>query len=219
MNRKILLLFFGTMILMSACGKQNIGKKENVSDIATVTEKSNSIVIYNSSKIKKKNASFRDPFVSGNLNYKVIGCDTYETLQDAKVERDMIQEPYNVYSSNEVGQKYQKISDFVSDDGRVTDSHVFLVLNIRVQNKDAVGIEKKNEFTVSSFSLRGGDDVNQYNISYFSDANKVNADQPLHYKLEQGKSIDFKLGYFVQKEDLKNLVGVISDSDVQFSIK
>ena len=90
---------------------------------------------------------------------------------------------------------------------------------MEIENKNAVGMIKKNEFNVANFALRGGENVSQYNISYFDKASILDPERPLYYNLEQGKSIDVRIGYFVKEDDIENMVGVISDSDVQFFLK
>ena len=88
-----------------------------------------------------------------------------------------------------------------------------------IKNKDAVGLTKKNEFTVSNIALRGGKNVSQYNVAYFSESASVDSEQPLYYNLEQGDSKDVKIGYLILKDDMENMVGVVSDSDIQFMIR
>lgn len=165
--------------------------------------------------------TFADPFVDGTLNYTIQGYQVYDNIEDAGIPMDALMEPYNRYASQDIGEQYRTVEDFVSEEGKIVDSHTLVVLDVEIENVDAVGRTKKNEFSVSNFSLRGGENVNQYNVSYFTLAGITSQEQPLHYQLEQGETIEIQLAYFVQKEDMENLIGVIPDSPgpVQFFIK
>ncbi len=90
--------------------------------------------------------------------------------------------------------------------------------NIKIKVPLSLALIKKNEFNISSIALRDGENISQYNAAYFSEAGKTDMNQPLHYTLDQGNSLDIRIGYFVLKEDMENIVGAVSDSDIQFSI-
>ena len=128
-------------------------------------------------------------------------------------------EPHNTFYLQDIGEQFQKVDDYVNQDGALNDKFSLIILDMTIKNDDAVGMTKKNEFTVSNIALRGGENVSQYNVAYFSERASVNSEQPLHYSLEQGDSKDVKIGYLILKDDMENMVGVISDSDIQFIIQ
>jgi hypothetical protein len=205
--------------LLTACGNQKLSSDTNALGTENLADSdSNKIEIKDTPDVEQQREPFLDPFVEGKLSYTVQSCNRYTTLAEANIEKDMLIEPHNTYFSQDIGEEYQTVSDFVNEDGSIVDTHEFVVLEMKIENKDAVGIIKKNDFNISSIALRGGENVSQYNVAYFSEAGKASMDQPLHYTLDQGNSLDIRIGYFVLKEDMENIVGVVSDSDVQFSI-
>ncbi len=219
MKRKRIVIGLLACYLLSACGNPKLSSDTNASEIENAVDSdANKIEIKDTPDVGQLAEPFLDPFVEGKLSYTVQSCNSYTTLTEANVEKDMLIEPHNTYFSQEIGEQYQIISDFVNDDGSIVDTHEFVVLEMKIANEDAVGLIKKNEFNISSIALRGGKNVSQYNAAYFSEAGKANINQPLHYTLEQGNRLDVRIGYFVLKEDMKNIVGAVSDSDVQFSI-
>jgi hypothetical protein len=219
MKRKLIVMGLLACSLLSACGNQVLSSNTNALETENIADSdSNKIEIKDTPDVEQQREPFLDPFVEGKLSYTVQSCNSYTTLAEANVEKDMLIEPHNTYFSQEIGEEYQTISDFVNEDGSIVDTHEFVVLEMKIENEDAVGIIKKNEFNIANIALRGGENVSQYNVAYFSEAGKTNMDQPLHYTLDQGNSLDIRIGYFVLKEDMENIVGVVSDSDVQFSI-
>ena len=180
---------------------------------------SHEIVINDAKDIKEKDVSFNDPFVEGQLIYELEDCNIYDNLSDAKISVDDMMDPHNVFYDQEMGEKYQTVNDYIESDGKIKNQFKLVVLDMEIENKNAVGMIKKNEFNVANFALRGGENVSQYNISYFDKASILDPERPLYYNLEQGKSIDVKIGYFVKEDDIENMVGVISDSDVQFFLR
>jgi hypothetical protein len=219
MKRKLIVIGLLACSLLSSCGNQALSSETNILDTENLADSdSNKIEIKDTPDVEQQREPFLDPFVEGKLSYTVQSCNSYTTLAEANVEKDMLIEPHNTYFSQDIGEEYQTVSDFVNEDGSIVDTHEFVVLEMKIENEDAVGIIKKNEFNISSIALRGGENVSQYNVAYFSEAGKASMDQPLHYTLDQGNSLDIRIGYFVLKEDMENIVGVVSDSDVQFSI-
>lgn len=218
-KRKLIVIGLLACSVLSACGNQELSSDTTTSEIENVADSdANKIEIKDTTDVGQQTESFLDPFLEGKLSYTVQNCNSYTTLEEANVEKDMLIEPHNTYFSQEIGEEYQTISDFVNDDGSIVDTHEFVVLEMKIENEDAVGIIKKNEFNISNIALRGGENVSQYNAAYFSEAGKTNMNQPLHYTLDQGNSLDIRIGYFVLKEDMENVVGAVSDSNVQFSI-
>lgn len=191
--------------------KENLRETEDVLD--------NEVAIKDTGNMMDEGSGFTDPFVDGTLSYTVESCNVYRNLDDAGIIVSDLLEPHNNYYSQDIGEKYQTISDFVKEDGSIVETHQLVVVVLKVQNEDAVGMIKKNEFSVSGIALRGGKNVSLYNPAYFSEAGKVDAEQPFYYSLEQGQTLEVKLAYLVLKEDIENLVGVVRDTDIQFSIK
>ena len=190
------------VLLVSACGKQESSNENTVSKVESVEDGDmNKIYIKATPDVEQQKEPFLDPFVKGKLSYTVQSCNSYTTLTDASVEKDMLIDPHNTYFSQETGEQYQTVSDYVNKDGSVVDTHEFVVLEMKIENQDAVGLIKKNEFSISNISLRGGENVSQYNVAYFTEAGKTDVNQPLHYTLDQGNSLDVRIGYFVLKED------------------
>lgn len=219
MKRKLIVIGMLACSVLSACGNQELSSDTSTSEIENIADSdANKIEIKDTPDVGQQTEPFLDPFVEGKLSYTVQNCNSYTTLAEANVEKDMLIEPHNTYFSQEVGEEYQTISDFVNDDESIVDTHEFVVLEMKIENEDAVGVIKKNEFNISNIALRGGENVSQYNAAYFSEAGKTNMNQPLHYTLAQGNSLDIRIGYFVLKEDMENIVGAVSDSNIQFSI-
>ncbi|HIT89644.1 MAG TPA: hypothetical protein IAC41_04400, partial [Candidatus Merdenecus merdavium] len=151
---------------MSACGKQSFSSESNLSETEiSVNGESNKIEINETSEVEQFGASFLDPFVDGKLIYTIQSCNIYETLEEAKIEENVLIEPHSTYFSQDIGEQYQTISDFINEDGSIVDTHQLVVLEMQVKNEDAIGIIKKNEFNISNISIRGGENVSQYNVA------------------------------------------------------
>jgi hypothetical protein len=207
------------IIMLSACGNFSNNVENDTSNITKDDVSDKKILIHDSEDTVNKNMAFTDPFVDGTLTYELKKCSIYENLNDAGITISEMTEPYNTFYSQDIGEQFQSVDDYVNSDGTINEKFNLVILEMTIKNEDAVGIIKKNEFSVANIALRGGQNVSQYNISYFSEASSVDSEQPLYYKLEQGNSMNVKIGYFVLKEDIENTVGVISDSDVQFFIQ
>lgn len=219
MKRKLIVIGLLVCSLLSACGNRELFGDTRPTEIENVAESdTNKIEIKDTPDVEQQKEPFLDPFVEGKLSYTVQSCNSYTTLTDANVEKDMLIDPHNTYFSQEMGEQYQTVSDYVNMDGSVADTHEFVILEMKIENEDAVGLIKKNEFSISNIALRGGENVSQYNVAYFSEAGKTDVKQPLHYTLDQGNSLYVRIGYFVLKEDMENIVGAVSDSDIQFSV-
>ena len=183
------------------------------------------IRIKNTEEAIDKSSAISDPFCEGTLNYRITDCQVYQSLQEAGISQSDICDPANMYSSSEDSQQYQEFSDYLTPDGGIVESHRLLVLSLNIQNVDAVGLEKKDEFLINSILLYGGEneDVSVYSPVYFSEAGKVdpgNEAHVFHYKLEQGENMDVRLGYFVLEKDVESLKGAFggTDQDIQFNI-
>ncbi|WP_448754289.1 DUF5027 family lipoprotein [Agathobacter sp.] len=214
-RKKIYITVMVLAITLAACGNTSKDLQNDTS--GSVDERK--IVINDTEKIISKNIEFNDPFVNGTLTYKLNGYSIYDNLNEAGLTEGDIMEPHNTFYSQEIGEQFQKIDDYMKQDGTLNEKFKLIILDMTIKNVNAVGMTKKNEFTVSNIALRGGENVSQYNVAYFSERASVNSEQPLHYSLEQGDSNDVKIGYLILKDDMENMVGVISDSDIQFMIR
>lgn len=214
-RKKIYITVMVMAITLAACGNTSKDLQNDTSGF--VDERK--IVINDTEKIISKNIEFNDPFVNGTLTYKLNGYSIYDNLNEAGLTEGDIMEPHNTFYLQEIGEQFQKIDDYMKQDGTLNEKFKLIILDMTIKNVNAVGMTKKNEFTVSNIALRGGENVSQYNVAYFSERASVNSEQPLHYSLEQGDSNDVKIGYLILKDDMENMVGVISDSDIQFMIR
>ena len=214
-RKKIYITVMVLAITLAACGNTSKDLQNDTS--GSVDERK--IVINDTEKIISKNIEFNDPFVNGTLTYKLNGYSIYDNLNEAGLTEGDIMEPHNTFYSQEIGVQFQKIDDYMKQDGTLNEKFKLIILDMTIKNVNAVGMTKKNEFTVSNIALRGGENVSQYNVAYFSERASVNSEQPQHNSLEQGDSNDVKIGYLILKDDMENMVGVISDSDIQFMIR
>lgn len=203
------------VILLTACTKKiNIDDDEVIEDEPYVKKEQEELV--------GLNIAFASPFEKGTLNYIIKGRKVYQNINEAGIDKSLLNKINNIYPiSSDLYCKNLQVSDFVNEDGDIVENHQLVVVDLEIQNIDAVGMFKKKEFTISSLALIGGEET-VYNPVYFSEGGKVDPEDFFYYSLEQGQSMDVQLGYFVLKEDMKNLVGVIvnegNERDIQFAI-
>lgn len=228
MKKCFFLLSLIAIALLSGCGSslleqgnsgnKSLEKETDNTDMSSdeEVEQAEPIILDESSDAVKLGTAFKDPFVEGSLFYIVEDSKIYQDLNQAGIEQDALIAPHNLYSSQDIGENYQEITDYVQENGIIIDTHRLIVLTITIQNKDALGLFKKNEFNISDISLYGGNPISRYYIAYFSEARKADMDQPFHYTLEQGKEIKAKIAYLVLKDDVDNLVGMTNET--QFNI-
>lgn len=229
MKNKIILITCITSFILSGCNSQpldQVGTNKTgnmdttISEEITETEEDAEVVesleIDRTDDIVEVGTTFNAPFVEGNMYYTINQSDIYENLKEAGIKKEDLIFPYNLYASWDIKEQYHEISDYVLEDGSIVDSHQLVLIDITIKNENAMGIIKKNEFLISDISLYGGEPVTQYNIVYFGEAGKVDAEQPLHYELKQGEELRTKIGFFVMKEDAKDLIG--KTNDIQFKI-
>ncbi len=178
-------------------------------------EESEPFVLEESSELIEIGNEFSDPYVNGELLYVVESSNVYDDIKQAELEEQLFLEPHNLYYLQEVGEQYQAVSDFLKEDGAVVETHRLMVVDVTIYNKDALGLFKKNEFSVSDLSLYG-ESNSRYNIAYFSEQGILDETQPFHYELNQGEKKQIKLAYFVLKEDVNHLIG--RTNDIQFGV-
>lgn len=210
-----------TMMILSACSYLPSVNDDSDGDVVEAEK----IRIKNTEEALDKTSTIVSPYEEGTLNYSITDCQLYKSLQEAGISQSDLGYVENMYFAAEDAEKYNGLSDYLTSDGSIVESHCLLVLSLNIKNVDAVGVEKKDEFNIYSIVLYGGknEEVSVYFPVYFSEAGKVDpGDQAhaFHYKLEQGKNMDVRLGYFVLEKDVESLKGAFegTDQDVQFNI-
>jgi hypothetical protein len=217
--KKICIACLAVLMMLPGCSQGSNHAESDTGNLADAEVSGEKIVIQDSEDTVEKNTVFTDPFADGTLTYELKECNIYDNLNDAGITTSDLIDPHNTFYSQEIGEQFQSVEDYVGSDGTINENFNLVILDITITNEDAVGMVKKNEFSVANIALRGGQNVSQYNVSYFSEASSADPEQPLYYELEQGNSITVKIGYFILKDDMENMIGVISDSDVQFLIQ
>lgn len=212
--KRFILSSLALIVLLFGC-RQNPLEQSSTNDVDEEVSLE-PIIIDDTVKVVKSGTAFKDPFVEGNLYYTVDESKAYQDLTQAGIEKEALIAPHNLYHSQDMGERYQKISDFIQEDGSVVETHQLIILDVTIRNENALGLTKKNEFNIVDLSLYGGNPVTRYYIAYFSESGKVDEAQPLHYELEQGQEIKVQLAYLVLQEDVESLVGMINET--QFSI-
>lgn len=188
------------------------------------------ITIQTTEEAIDKSSVISSPLHEGTLNYRITDCQLYQSFEEAGIslsDSDLGLVIENLYYELpfEDYEQYQRLSDYITPDGSVIDAHRLVVLDLNIQNVDAVGIEKKNEFRINNIALYGGEgeEVSVYYPAYFSEAGKVDPGNEAHvfnYILEQGEEMDVRLGFIVLEKEVESLKGVIvpGEEDVQFNI-
>lgn len=211
---------------LSGCGKNNVSE-QNIGEAGKSTE--NSIVeqsetteeetfteapldISKPDDIAKIGTPFLSPFEDGNMYYTIDDCKVYQTLEEAGLEKEDFIEPYSNYADRQ----YWGLSSYILEDGSIEDTHQLLILDLTIKNESAMGHNKKDEFGLGGLVLFGGDPANMYCMSYFKEAGKANQEQSLHFKLGQGEEMHTQIGYFVRKDDMDSLVGIINKNEERF---
>lgn len=207
--KKIIMVMILSILFLSACNSQD----EDASEEAYPNE------IMDADEIEEAKEPFKYPISSGTLTYQVKNCRIYDSIADAGIEEKDVIRPENIYADPKKKYEFQNRSDYIGEDGSVLGGHVFVTVDFKIENVDAVGMKKKKEFSIYNMNIWGGDPVNNYRPAYFSEAGKVDNEQLFYYSLEQGRSLDVQVGYLVLKEDTENMVGVIENAGVQFYLQ
>lgn len=165
--------------------------------------------------IAKVGTPFASTLNIGNLYYTIDKTMIYDSATDAGLKQEDFIYPYNVYDGKyaEYCDTYNKISDYVKDDGSLDENNQLVILDITIRNEDAEGLVKKNVFHINNLCLYGENPASCYEVAYFSEAGKENAEQLYHYILDQGQEIHVQVGFLVLKEDINSLVGVINKNE------
>lgn len=141
----------------------------------------------------------------GELLYSVESCEVYTSLADCSLTREDMTSLENTYNDLELLKSYSEFEDIISEEGEISSFFRFLLLEVRIQNVDAVGDIKKNEFNIYGIRMEGPSAEDNYRICYFSEAeNSPVEDQPHYFTLQQGEEITVKLGFLVPAENLEN---------------
>lgn len=142
----------------------------------------------------------------GTMKYIVTGYKEYDNVNDANLQKGDILKAYSWFTNRKDDKKYYDIEEYVDDNGQVASECVFVLIDMKIENIDAIGYEKKNEFNISKVCLYTPSPITRYEPSYFS----IGFDsEPLayHYTIEQGENKDIQLGYIVLEKDLDKLMG------------
>lgn len=174
----------------------------------------------------------------GEITYLVKGIETVTDIKEKSLERREFNNPvYNYYNSDDTKQEIDKL---IGEDGLLKDEYVLVLIDLRIENKNAQGIRKANEFEISSFKLASKNYVlaesevnedgsetstrepfNLYRICYFDHhGNLENEDEYCIFELNQGETIQCVIGYLVLKEDIEkdNLMGVIGETSFDIDL-
>lgn len=141
----------------------------------------------------------------GELLYSIEACEVYTSLADCSLTRENMTSLENTYNDLEWLNNYSEFEDIINEEGEISSFFRFLLLEVRIQNVDAVGDVKKNEFNIYGIRMEGPSADDNYRICYFSEAeNSPVEDQPYFFTLQQGEEITVKLGFLVPAENLEN---------------
>ncbi len=188
------------------------------------------ITIQTTEEAMDKSNVIASPIYEGTLNYRITDCQLYQSFEETGIslsDSDLGLAIENMYYELpfEDYEQYQRLSDYITPDGSIIDAHRLVVLDLNIQNVDAVGVANKNEFLINDIALYGGEgeEVSVYSPAYFSEAGKVdpgNEAHVFHYILEQGEEMDVRLGFIVLEKEVESLKGAIvpGEEDVQFNI-
>lgn len=145
----------------------------------------------------------------GTMKYTVTGYQEYDNIKKANLEVDDIIDPNTLFAEHEYCEKYFDVCDYVDEDGQVVPECTFVLINMKIENIDAVGIEKKNEFNISNICLYTQEPITEYYEAYFNNGfeDEVKA---YHYIIEQGETKNVEIGFFVLNEDLEQVMGELN---------
>lgn len=148
----------------------------------------------------------------GTMKYTITGYKEYNNINDANLSMDDIINPCTNFARTEDLEKYNDISAYIGDDGQMTSDCTFILLDMKVENVDAVGLEKKNVFNISEVCLYTAEPISQYYEAYFSDGMKDEV-KAYNYTIEQGETKNIQIGFFVLKKDMEGLTGGVNIGD------
>lgn len=161
-------------------------------------------------------AKFGEPFTSvfpdGNLYYTIEKCVMYDNVADAGVVKTGFLNPFSG-ADFVPGDDYSGITDYIDAEGNVSDKYYFVLFDIHIKNENANSYSDKYEFRLDEdIVLYGEHPETPYYVTYFTEAYKANKERPMHYILEPGEELDTQAGFFVWKDDIENLVGIMNAS-------
>lgn len=164
--------------------------------------------------IAKAGEAFETIFDEG-LYYTIDKAVFYDNVEDAGLKREDMRRPENMYEGEKynLGEKYLELEDIVKEDGSLDEAFKLLVLDITGKNENAVGMENDCVFLINSLELYGGEPVTRYGVAYFSEQGKADSVQIWHYTLQQGEELKAKVAFFILKEDVNDLVGIVNKNE------
>lgn len=171
-------------------------------------------VIEKPEDIAKAGEAFETIFDEG-LYYTMDKAVFYDNVEDAGLKREDMRRPENMYEGEKynLGEQYLELEDIVKEDGSLDEAFKLLVLDITVKNENAVGMENDCVFLINSLQLYGGEPVTNYGVAYFSEQGKEDSVQIWHYTLQQGEELKAKVAFFILKEDINDLVGIVNKNE------
>lgn len=142
----------------------------------------------------------------GTMKYTVTGYKELNNIKDVNLTIDDIINPCNNFANVSDLEKYTDVSNYISDDGQMAQDCTFVLLNMKVENVDAVGLEKKNEFNISNVCLYTPEPISRYYEAYFSEGHDDGA-TAYNYTIEQGETKNIQIGFLVLNKDVDSLIG------------
>lgn len=171
-------------------------------------------VIEKPENIAKVGERFETIFDEG-LYYTIDKAVFYDNLEDAGLRKEDMRRPENGYEGEKynLGEKYLELEDIVKEDGSLDSAFNLLVLDVTIKNENAVGMMEDGIFLINSLELYGGEPVTRYGVAYFSEQGKADSEQIWHYTLQQGEELNTKVAFFILKEDVNDLVGIVNKNE------
>lgn len=128
---------------------------------------------------------FNDSFIAaeGQLAYTVKRATVFDSLEEGALTKDDFSETIDLYLDSR---------------GQISSKWRLVLLDIEIENIDAVGWVKKEVFNINNFYLENIKNGDIYGAVYFSGASNSPVEgDPGYYRLAQGEQTELTLGYFV----------------------
>ena len=210
MKKKLLLVVLVISTLFTGCQKEsaNDNSVDNGTQADTEIAKTAEygVELDDKEAIPAGNEIVYSSSTYGTMKYTVTGYKELNNIKDANLTIDDIINPCNNFANVSDLEKYTDVSNYISDDGQMAQDCTFVLLNMKVENVDAVGLEKKNEFNITNVCLYTPEPISRYYESYFSEGQDDDA-TACNYTIEQGETKNIQIGFFVLKKDIDSLIG------------
>lgn len=208
MKKKLLLTILIISTLFVGCNKEKMENSVEINSEETdsfyntemLVDFTDELIVPAGSEIVKSDETY------GTMKYTVTGYQEYDNIKKANLEVEDIMDPNTLFAKREYREKYFDVCDYVDEDGQVVPECTFVLINMKIENIDAVGIEKKNEFYISNICLYTQEPITEYYEAYFNNGFKDEV-KAYHYIIEQGETKNVEIGFFVLNEDLEKVMG------------